>query len=242
VVGSAIVEGTVTGSVVVFGGKAQLVRGARVSKDVIAFGGSIDIEDGVEIGGDVAALFGTLRRGDGPSKECVTCVNTDTDPWQEFWSDVFSRLTSSVLVWLLGAIALAAAASRVNVLREEMERRPLRTLGVGVVVFGGALLLIVTLVFTLVGIPLAVVSAVVGVAVTYVAFSALPLAVGRRLVGKRSANPYVHLAVGCVVLFLLQCVPVVGTLVSLAGAFMALGAVFVTRAAGFFKRTSVANI
>ncbi len=109
IVGSAVVEGTVTGSLVVFGGQAHLVRGAHVSKDVIAFGGSLEIEDGVEIGGDVAALFGALRRGDGPSQECLTCVNKQKDPWQEFFADLFAHLTSAVIVWLLGAITIAMA-------------------------------------------------------------------------------------------------------------------------------------
>ncbi len=77
-----------------------------------------------------------------------------------------------------------------------------------------------------------------GVAATYLAFAALPLAVGRRLIGKRSSNPYAHLAVGCGALFLVLCVPVVGAIVSLSGAFMALGALFSTRVAGLFKRQS----
>lgn len=238
VVGSAIVEGTVTGSVVVFGGEAKLVRGARVARDVIAFGGSIEIEDGVDVGGDVAALFGTMRRGDGPSKECVTCVEHEEDPWQKFFGEVFSNLTRAVMAWLLGAIVLVTAAPRVNLLRQALEQRPLRSLGQGVMVFLAALVLIVTLVFTLLGIPLAILSAVVGVAVTYLAFTALPLAVGRRLIGERSTNPYVHLAVGCAVLFVLLCIPVVGALTSIAGVFMALGALFSTRAAGFFGRNT----
>lgn len=236
VVGSAVVEGTVTGSVVVFGGKAKLIRGAHVSKDVIAFGGSIEIEDGVDVGGDVAALFGTMRRGDGPNKQCVTCVDEAPDPKQEFFGKLFSHLTSAVIIWLLGAIMLATATSRVNLLREEIERRPLRSLGVGILTLGAALLVIVTLVFTLLGIPLAVLSAVTGVAATYLAFTALPLAVGRRLAHKRSANPYVHLAVGCGVLFVVLCIPVAGPLASVAGAFIALGALSATRVAGLFKR------
>lgn len=237
VVGSATVEGTVTGSVVVFGGKAKLVRGARVSKDVIAFGGSIEIEDGVDVGGDVAALFGTMRRGSGPSEQCVTCVDEKQEPWQTFFGGLFSHLRSAVLIWLVGALTLAVATARVNILRQQLERRPLRNLGVGVLTFGAAIVLVVTLVFTLVGIPLALLSVVVGVAVTYLAFAALPLAVGQRLVGKRSANPYVHLAAGCGVWFVVLCIPVVGSLVALVGSFMTLGALASTRVAGFFRRT-----
>lgn len=242
VVGTAVVEGTVTGSVVVFGGKAKLVRGARVSQDVIAFGGSIEVEDGVDVGGDVAAFFGTMRRGDGPSKECVTCVEHEEEPWQKFFGEIFSNLTRAVMAWLLGALVLVMAARRMNLLRKELEQRPLRSLGLGVIVFLSALVLIVTLVFTLLGIPLAILSAVAGVVVTYVAFTALPLAVGGRLIGKRSTNPYVHLAVGCGVLFLLLCIPVVGALTSIAGVFMALGALFSTRAAGLFSRAGRQSI
>lgn len=240
VVGSAVVEGHVTGSVVLFGGTAHLVRGARVSKDVIAFGGSIEIDDGVEIGGDVAALFGALRRGDGPSKECSTCDETKPDEWSEFFTALFSNLTSAVMAWLLGALMLALGGTRLNLLREEIERRPLRNLGVGAVTLVAALILTVTLVLTLLGIPLAVLLVVVGVTATYLAFSALPLAVGRKLAGKRSSNPYVHLAAGCGVLFVVLCVPVAGGLVSGLGGLVALGALSSTRGAGVFKRGSSA--
>lgn len=238
VVGSATVEGTVTGSVVLFGGQAHLVRGAHVGNDVVAFGGSVDIDEGVNIKGDVAALFGAVRRGNGPNKAALPRVDHENAGWQESFAELFANLTRTVIAWLFGALILAVAATRLNLLREEIERRPLRNLGVGFVTLVGAVVLFVTLVFTLIGIPVAVLLAVVAAVVTYLALAALPLAVGRRLAGQRSSNPYVHLALGCGVFFVIVCIPVVGDVVSVLGALVTVGALFSTRGAGLFKRST----
>jgi hypothetical protein len=241
VVGSVVVEGTVTGSVAGFGGKVRLVRGARVAEDVVAFGGSVEIEDGVEIGGEVAALFGTLRRGDRPSEECVACVDPEKTEETRLLEDFFESLTRGIVLWLLGALFLALGAPRLEMLRREVEERPLKTMGKGIMTLICGLLLVVTLVFTLVGIPLAVVTAVVAAAATYIAFPAVPLAVGRRLLGERSPNPYVQLALGSFIYFLLLCVPVVGELAGTLGCLLTLGALFSTRGAGLFRRSGGAQ-
>lgn len=236
VLGNVVVEGTVTGSVVLFGGNARLVRGARVGKDVIAFGGSVDIDEGVEVGGDVAALFGAMRRG-APNQD-ATRGEPNAEWWPAFFAEVFENLTRSVIAWLFGALLLAIAAPRLNLLREEVERRPLRNLGVGFLTLLGAVMLLIILVFTLIGIPLAVLLAIVGAVVTYLAVSAVPLAVGRRITSHRSDNPYVHLAIGCGVVFVVVSIPVIGTLFSLLGTFVTVGALFSTRLAGLLKRSS----
>lgn len=230
VFGSALIEGTVTGSVVVFGGEAQFAKGARVHEDVVAFGGSLDIEDGVEIGGDVAALFGTLKRGASGPQSCVACVDEKRDPWAEFFEKLFGNLASAAVAWLLGALLIAFAPLRVERLRSEIELRPWRNVGLGLLGAVGLLLTAATLAITLVGIPLAIVVVVLTLVATYVTFCVVPLAVGRRVAGARSQNPYAHQALGCVLLFLVLSIPVVGGLFSFVGTMLALGALVRTRA------------
>jgi cytoskeletal protein CcmA (bactofilin family) len=63
--GSLKVEGIVTGDLVVAGGSAKLVSGARVVGNVVVFGGSLKVEDKARIDGDVAINGGSLKREDG---------------------------------------------------------------------------------------------------------------------------------------------------------------------------------
>lgn len=229
VFGSVVIEGTVTGSVVVFGGKARFEKGARVREDVVAFGGSLDIEDGVEIGGDVAALFGTLKRGAALSQSCVACVDEKHDPWAKFFETLFGNLASAAVAWMLGALLIAFAPLRVEQLRGEIERRPWRNIGLGLLGALGLFLAVATLAITIIGIPLAIVVVVLSLVATYLAFCVVPLTLGRRMAGSRSQNPYAHQALGCVLLFLVLSVPVVGGLLSFAGTLLALGALVRTR-------------
>jgi len=231
VFGSVLIEGSVTGSVVVFGGEARFEKGARVREDVIAFGGSLDIEDGVEIGGDVAAMFGTLKRGAELPQSCVACVEEEKhDPWADCFGTLFGNLASAAVAWLLGAMLIALVPARVERLRDEIERRPLRNVGLGLLGAVVLLLAAATLAITLIGIPLAIVVVVLTLIATYVTFCVVPLAVGRRLAGQRSENPYVHQALGCVLLFVALSIPVVGGILSFAGTLLALGALVRTRA------------
>lgn len=230
VFGSVVIEGTVTGSVVVFGGEARFAKGSRVREDVIAFGGNLDIADGVEIGGDVAALFGTLKRGGELAQSCVACVDEKKDPWVEFFEKLFGNLASAAVAWLLGALLIAFAPARVERLRGEVERRPWRNVGLGLLGAIGLCLAVATLAITLIGIPLAIVLVVLTLVATYLTFCVIPLAVGRRLAGERSRSPYVHQAIGCALLFVALSIPVIDGILSFAGTLLALGALVRTRA------------
>lgn len=232
VFGSVVIEGTVTGTVVLFGGKAELRKGSRVREDVIAFGGSLDIDDGVEIGGDVAALFGTLKRGAMPEKSCLACVEEKKEPWEDFFETTFGNVAAAAIAWLLGGALIALAPRRVEVLRAEVEGRPLRALGLGLLGALGLLVTVATLAITLIGIPLAVVLFFGTLIVSYLGFCVLPLAVGRRLTGERSRNPYVHQAIGCTLLFAILSIPIVGGLLGFVGTLIALGGLIRTKGAG----------
>lgn len=228
--GRVLIEGTVTGSVVVFGGEARLTGDARVREEVITFGGALEIEDGAKVEGDVAAVFGKLTRGERAEVHCVTCGDK-REFWESFFEDFFGHLTGAALLWLLGAGLVALAPRRVEVLRVELERRPLRSLAFGFGALVGVLLLLATLVVTLIGIPLALLSAAVTVIATYLGFCVLLLVIGRRLTRSRSENPYLHLGIGCLIYFLLLLIPGVGGLLGALGALGALGGLVATRGA-----------
>jgi len=232
VLGSVLIEGTVTGSVLVIGGEARFAKGARVREDVIALRGTLDIEESVEIG-EVTVLLGTLKRGDGPARSCLACGGEEKkeEPWPELFETLFGNLLGTVIGWLVGAVLLALVPHRVEILRAEMERRPLRNMGLGLLGGLGLLVTVATLVLTLIGIPLAVALLFGSVVIGYLGSCVLPLAIGRHLLRERTESPYVQLAAGCALLFCILSIPVLGDLLSFLGALLVLGALLRTRGA-----------
>ena len=55
---------------------------------------------------------------------------------------------------------------------------------------------------------------------------------GEGLLRHRTQNPYVHLAFGCAILFLIGALPYVGSIAEAFVAFMGIGIIVATRAAG----------
>lgn len=228
---SVTIKGTVTGSVVSFGGTIYLAETARVQEDVISFGGGIDLENGSEVGGEVAALFGKLRKGDKVKIRCSTCED-DEDPkafWPNLFEKFFERLTGAALLWIFGALLIAGAYRRVQVLRAEIQKRPLRLLGIGIASGLGLLVLLVTLLITLVGIPLALLGGLSALVAIYLTYTVVLLAAGERLLEGRTENAYRHLALGTALWFVLEWIPVVGAILGMAATLVALGALVTTR-------------
>jgi uncharacterized membrane protein HdeD (DUF308 family) len=99
----------------------------------------------------------------------------------------------------------------------------------------GALLTIAALCITIVGIPVAILVVLSGALCIYAGICAVFTSLGAALLGHRNENPYVHLAVGCVLYCVLSSLPIIGTLVTLVAVLVATGVLISTRAAGFFS-------
>lgn len=234
--GSAIIEGTVTGSVAVFGGTAMLAEGAYVREDVFTIGGTVDIQNGAQVDGEVDAIFGTLRKDSQVNVNCTTCEEESQDWWTTFFHQFFERLTGASLFWLFGALLVALAFGRVERVRTEVLQRPLRCAGLGFLGFLCLFLILATLAVTLIGIPLAVLSGVIAGLSVYAGFCIVLLTVGGVLLRNRSTNPYLHLAVGCGLFFLVGWIPVAGPLICIPIVLIALGSLIASRGAGLFSR------
>jgi hypothetical protein len=234
--GRVDVAGHVQGGIGAFGGQVHLLPGGRVDGDVVAFGGSIDIEDGADVGGEVAPVFASLERGEHVDVVCSTCMDEPVDSKKEFFDRLFERLTGASLFWVFGALLVAGALPRVERVKAEIVRRPLRCLGFGVLGLLGLILIVATLAVTLIGIPLAVLVAVLAMIAGYVGFCIAVYTAGGLLLRQRSNNPYLRLAVGALTFFLTQWVPGLDGIVCVLGLLVAIGALVLTRGAGLFAR------
>jgi hypothetical protein len=120
-------------------------------------------------------------------------------------------------------------------LQSAFVERPTRAVALGVVGFISALLTIVALCITLVGIPVAILVVLSGAICIYAGICAVFTSLGAALLRHRNDNPYVHLAAGCALYCVLSSLPIIGTLVTILAVLVATGVLISTRAAGFFS-------
>ncbi|MCU0689926.1 MAG: hypothetical protein MUF54_00860 [Polyangiaceae bacterium] len=246
------VFGTAEGDMVAVGGHVRVHPGAHVHGDATAIGGTLRVDEGARVDGDVDVIGGRLlqasgariggrvvenasQRGGVPASTSVF-GEADEDDLETGFSGLVTAMRGAVhrtaLLFLLGAIFLALAPTRSEMLEVEIARRPMRSLALGVVGWLSALVLAIALCVTVVGIPFAVAGSLVAIALTTAGACAVLTTAGQALLRHRTRNRYVHLAVGCVLLLLVQAIPIVGSLAGVAVALMGMGVLVATRGAG----------
>lgn len=250
--GSVDVLGNVTGDLTVLGGSARVHKDAKVHGDATAIGGTLDIDDGAEVDGDVGVIGGVLNRAPGAKvhgevvqgkghkdKNIQVKLGEDEEPGKSpgitihrTVGSIGSALTRSAILFVFGAVLLALATDRMERLRAEIAARPMRSFALGLIGTLAASLAAVVLCITLIGIPIAVVGALFAVFAGYAGFCAALATVGQAIFGHKSPNPYMHLAIGCVLFLLLGSIPWIGTWITVACAFIGVGAMVATRGAG----------
>jgi hypothetical protein len=264
--GSAKIYGTVTGDLVVAGGSARIEEGGRVVGNATVFGGSLKVVSGARVDGDVGIVGGALKREEGAiiggkvvdsangqhgdvkvtmhDGEVSTEVKGDrkrasgrgrlTEAVHSFGQSV----TNMSLLFVFGCVLLALGTRKMETLRVEAAARPMKSFAMGIVGSFCALIALVAMCVTLVGIPFAVLLLLLGLFSVYASIAAVLTMVGAAVAGHKSTNPYVHLLVGCVLFLLSGLVPYIGGLVTAAVVLIAIGTLVTTRLAGIVdKRT-----
>ncbi|HEX8792024.1 MAG TPA: polymer-forming cytoskeletal protein [Polyangiaceae bacterium] len=245
--GNVDIEGEATGDVTVFGGNVRVHEGARVHGDATVFGGTLALAQGAKVDGDVSALGGTLKRE--PGSQIGGDVNakgsdSDASDSHETHRSVVARAGESIMdgvrlaavLFVIGTVLLALAGRRMESLRFEVAARPMRTLALGLVGLLGGIVVLIALCVTVIGIPIALVGALLGVLGMFGAMCAVLSVVGEALLRHRTTNQYVHLAVGCAIFVALSALPWVGGFVGLITALAGIGTLVATRGAGFFVK------
>lgn len=265
--GSAKIDGTVTGDLVVFGGSAKVHSGARVVGNIAVMGGSVKIENGARVDGNVGAMGGSVKTEEGAivggkvvdedrkgnvnvkidNAGVHTSVTEDADRHADGGSRIaraahsFGRkVTAMSLLFVFGCVLLALATGRMERLRVETAARPMRSFALGIIgsVAGGiaALIAIVILCITVVGIPVALFGILLAVFAVYGAIAAVLTTFGAAVIGHKTQNTYVHLLFGCAAFLVASSLPVVGGLVTAVVTLIAIGTLFATRLAGFLDK------
>jgi hypothetical protein len=242
--GSVDLLGRSEGDITVFGGSVHIYPGAHVEGDVAVIGGQVTVDDDAVVDGDLVTLGGQLHRGSrakiGGDVKVLGDERFDDDdrplgaknPGRIFRT-IGSQMAKTAFLFVLGAVVIAIATRRMQLLQSEIALRPLRSLALGIASLVVASVLGVLLCVTIVGIPVAIIGLLVCILAAYAGICAALSAMGSVLVAHRSENPYVHLAVGCGVFLIAGFIPYFGTFITGLIIFAGLGAFAATRAAGF---------
>jgi hypothetical protein len=241
--GSVDILGKSTGDIMVFGGSVHVHPGAHVDGDLAVIGGEVNVDDDASIDGDVVALGGELHRGSrakigGEVKMLGDEFGDEDHPSRSAWEprrmfrSIAVQITKTAFLFLLGAIVIALATRRMQLLQSEIALRPMRSMALGIASLVIGLVLIVLLCVTIVGIPVAIAAVFIGILAAYAGICAALSVMGSALVAHRSENPYVHLAVGCGVFLIAGAIPYFGSFITVLILLAGLGAFAATRAAG----------
>jgi MFS family permease len=245
--GSLDVFGDVEGDLSVFGGESEIHEGGEVHGDAVTLGGSLTVDDGADVDGDVSVIGGSLHRGDkakigGSARDEKGELNVSIDSDESakegmkahraFPSIMATAMSESALMFVFGAVLLALLTKRVDALKVEVASRPMRSFAMGIVGSIVGVIALVALCITIIGIPLAIVGMLAAALAVYGSITAVLTTLGQALLGHKTSNPYMHLALGCALLFVTGSIPVVGPFAAAAVVFTAIGALIATRAAG----------
>jgi hypothetical protein len=250
--GNLEIFGRVTGDIAVMGGNVKLHEGTHIDGDVSSFGGTVNCEKGVTIDGDVNTVGGNVHRSDKCKIRGQVVTKGGDDETDEedghaspsvhesraksklkgVVSDIGGSMTSAALLFAFGAVLLALAPKRMEMLRGEVATRPMRSLAVGVLGIIGGIAVLIALCITIVGIPIAAVGLVAGVLGVFAGICAVLTVVGQALLKHKTPNQYVHLALGCALFFVGVSLPYVGDVIKVAVALIGIGILVATRAGG----------
>jgi hypothetical protein len=223
--GDADIAGRVDGPVIATNGDIRV--SGTVDEDVVAFNGRAIIEDGARVGGGVVSSDRPQVASGATVEDDVERVNFtnffNALGWA-LWLVWWLAVTVSTLVLGLLLVTLFPRAAQATV--AAARARPGPSIGWGLLLAIGLPVLSVLLLFTILGIPLAIVGLASVVPLYALGFVSGALAFGRWIV-KEPRGLVVAFVVGWGILRVVDLIPALGDLVTFAATVYGLGALAV---------------
>jgi len=192
--GNAIIEGKVAGSVVVMGGEIRARRGAEINGDVVAIGGTIEEDEEVMIRGDRVQVGSVATEIGDRLHVSMRTVRA------------FASLGLFFVALVLFFITMLFLRGKVERVSTHISTSMFKCFGAGVLtsIVGlfALLIVMIPLIITIVGIPLAVVLFVSCIGVYVIACAAFVFTVGRAIASRMGiqGGPFTHLFIGIAVM------------------------------------------
>ena len=240
--GDARVDGSAFGNVITMGGNAE-IRGIVIG-DVVTMGGDLRIAPGGAVRGQIQTMGGRVIEETQDARSAPMVMQTaafavssesmhDDESEGGFfaWIIDFASAATNYALLFLGALLLAFfAPDRFGRMQQAVRKAPLRSVASGAVGLIATPLLMLVLIITLFGIPVAGVLAVATVLASCAGLACVAHLIGEALpVPALQGRPVLRLAAGMGVLFIVTRVPFLGWLAFLLALAIGVGAVVLTR-------------
>ncbi|MBM3131040.1 MAG: hypothetical protein FJ009_20735 [Chloroflexi bacterium] len=242
-------EGTLVGhDVVVFGGIVQLA--GEVKNEVVVGGGNVTLEPTAVVNGDLNIFGGSLDRKEGAvvrgkierngnSNVRWNWASPTVSPFRDGWNFFdsafgwfFKNLINTLALAALGALIIVFLPTQLNQVATVAQKSAAPSLGVGCLTWLIVPPLAILFAITCLGIPLTLVLAIAFIAAIVLGWVAISVIIGDKLLNALKAKtivPILALVVGLIVLWLITSLPILGALIWLFVATLAVGAVVLTR-------------
>lgn len=232
--GDIEVRGRVLGNVTAINGSVTLRSGSFVQGNVTVIRGDIVLENGAQVQGHIT-MGSVARNLTGGHYFPPSAGYYRNEPG-------FGGRLAGWLLYLLGLIAITAVAmalfpTRITAMQVTLEANPGRCLGVGFLGWIALPVVLLALVLTIIGIPVAIAVALILPLIVLIGLVLTGLVVGQqveRALGRKwpavgGQTLLVQAAMGVALLWLAQSLPVVGMLIWVLAAVIGMGAVLITR-------------
>jgi hypothetical protein len=210
--GDATISGTVEDSVIVFNGDVHLEASAVVNGFVLVVGGNVQQENGASVADEVVAI----SLDTATQNSLLIGGGMVVGMW-------LLQLAIFVVLVLLSVAIAAVGKRRFASFVNRGSQAPGRTIYIGF--FSGLILaaLILLLLLSVIGIPVAVLLLLLGLVAFVFGMAVLSMLVGERIHGAAGRSPWLTACIGAVVLAALLNIPLIGFILSVCMELFALG-------------------
>lgn len=221
--GSVKVAGLVRDEAVAIGGSVIVEPTGLVKGDAVALGGKIEVKPGGDVSGDRVAIGGSFKG----VVSFISSMAAGSVGW--FLYSVTGTIVRSVLLFLLALMLLTFIPDRMENVRSYMSRRPGASVLGGVGILLAFIPMCVLLAVTIIGL-VAIPFAVVGLLVLHVmGLTAFMTWLGHKIpLSEKGKTPVFAMFLGLLVITLIGLIPIVGSIIIAAIAFVSAGAVLLS--------------
>lgn len=226
--GNVSLAGTVAGNIFTFGGNISLAETAVVNGRISSMGGNVQREPGATVQGGINQNRGNIVP---PAPLQPIPINPFTR-FFNFGFDLVRGIVTALAFAALGALVVIFAPGATKRVSDAALSKPLNTAGVGCLTLILLPILSLLLLITLIGIPVALILALLSAIAWVFGSIGVGLLAGEKILQAFKARdilPVVAVIVGVVVLMIVGLVPVLGWLISFIVGLIGLGAVVLTR-------------
>jgi cytoskeletal protein CcmA (bactofilin family) len=242
--GEIRIEGTVTDSVINFGG--TIIIEGEVEKTVVGFGSDIILKSTARIQGDVLSLGGTLDKDPGAIIKGDTVYFSTSDEVSKFFKEGFAgvfgfsvlplliifRLITLVIWFILAIILVTIFPKQISFASNQIRTSFWPIFGTGIlsiIIFTGLIIFSVFLCFILIGIPILLALAAIGIVIKIFGRVVIFYFLGDwifKAFGGKQASGLLAVILGLLLFGLLGFIPVIGSLFSFVLSIIGWGVVW----------------